>query len=59
MEFLLHVHDRSRAEKMGVLRTTHNTEWGIMDQIRLRQMEELQDAMDIWVKYKPKDDDEE
>jgi len=38
--------------------TKNNTEWGIMDQIRLRQMEELQDAMDIWVKYKPQDDEE-
>jgi hypothetical protein len=39
--------------------TKGNSEWGIMDQIRLRQMEELQDAMDIWVKYKPQDDDDE
>jgi hypothetical protein len=39
--------------------TKGNSEWGIMDQIRLRQMEELQDAMDIWVKYKPKNDDDE
>jgi hypothetical protein len=37
--------------------TKGNTEWGIMDQIRLRQIEELQDAMDIWVKHKPKDDE--
>jgi hypothetical protein len=39
--------------------TKGNGEWGIMDQIRLRQIEELQDAMDIWVKYKPQDDDDE
>ena len=32
--------------------TKNNTEWGIMDQIRLRQMEELKYAMEIWEKHK-------
>lgn len=39
--------------------TKGSMEWGIMDQIRLRQMEELKDAMEIWKKYKPQDDDDE
>jgi len=33
-------------------------EWGIMDQIRMRQMQELKEAMEIWKKYRPKDYDE-
>jgi hypothetical protein len=39
--------------------TKGSMEWGIMDQIRLRQMEELKDAMEIWKKHKPQDDDDE
>jgi len=37
--------------------TKGKSEWGIMDQIRMRQMEELKDAMEIWKKYKPQDDE--
>jgi hypothetical protein len=37
--------------------TKGSSEWGIMDQIRMRQMEELKDAMEIWKKYKPQDDE--
>lgn len=32
--------------------TSGNHEWGIMDHIRLEQMERLKDAMDCWKKYK-------
>ncbi len=39
--------------------TERNSEWGIMYQIRLRQMDELKDAMEIWRKHKPQDDDYE
>ena len=37
--------------------TKDNVEWGIMDQIRLKHISELEDAMDVWLKYKPKDDE--
>lgn len=32
--------------------TERNTEWGIMDHIRLDQMQELKYAMQCWKKYK-------
>jgi hypothetical protein len=39
--------------------TKGSMEWGIMDQIRLRQMEELKDAMAVWEQYKLEEDDEQ
>ena len=29
----------------------HNTEWGIMDHIRLEQMQKLKEAMKVWKKH--------
>jgi hypothetical protein len=37
--------------------TSRNEQWGLMDQIRLEQMETLKDAMEIWKKYKPQDEE--
>ena len=34
--------------------TKNNPEWGIMDQIRLGQMQELKEAMALW-KNRPKE----
>lgn len=32
--------------------TKSNSEWGIMDHIRLEQMEELKKAMNVWKEFK-------
>lgn len=32
--------------------TNHNMEWGIMDHIRLQQMDELKEAMKVWRAHK-------
>lgn len=34
--------------------TQRNTEWGIMDQIRLEQMDQLQQAIILWQQHKEK-----